>query len=585
MDVLGLSFHYHDSAACLVRDGEVVAACAEERLCRRKHTAEFPSRAIAYVLREGGIAAADLDYAAFYEKPIRKFDRLLRTTIAAWPESLVPFCSGTRQWITEKIHVVRLVQKRLGAPVPVACVPHHVSHAASAFYLSGFDRAAILTMDGVGEWATTAIGRGEGSRLEMLSEIRYPHSLGLLYSALTAYLGFRVNDAEWKVMGLAPYGKPVFLDRFRKLARQREDGSFRLDLRYFSFHTTGLRMFSQAWCDLFGAPSRAPEAELTDFHRDIAASGQRFLEELVLGLAAQARRASGERNLCIAGGVGLNAVANWRVRQECGFDDVFVQPAAGDDGGAVGAAAFLSCGILGQPRPPRLKQVFWGPGYGQDALSAFLRARGIPHEAFPDDRACCRAAAERIAANQVLGWFQGRQEFGPRALGHRSILGNPMHAGIKDLINAKVKYREAFRPFAPSVLEEQAHRFFEMAPGERLPFMVMVPPVRPEWRERLPGITHRDGSARVQTVAPDAGAFRTLLEELEGRLGIPMVLNTSFNVRGEPIVTTPEEAYDCFCRTGIDALVLGRCLVTEKPGAVDHGLGAKRSVALEGGGR
>lgn len=583
MNVLGLSFNYHDSAAALVMDGKIVAACEEERFCRRKHTAEYPALAIEYVLKEGGITLDDVTHIAFYEKPIVKFDRILRGSMAAWPRSLVPFTSGIRQWVSHKMNVVRHIKKNLGTSKPIACVPHHMSHAASTFYPSGFDEAAILTMDGVGEWATTGIGVGEGKRFKMLKEIRYPHSIGLLYSTLTSYLGFKVNDAEWKVMGLAPYGTPRYLDQFRKVALMKPDGSFRLDLSYFSHHYSGRRMFSQKWCDLFGQPMRDPESDLTEFHHDIACSGQKFVEEIILNVARAARDLTGKKDLCIAGGVGLNSVANWRIYNELDFDNVFIQPAAGDDGGALGAACFMAHGVLDEPLPGAMTHAYYGPGYAQTEIDDFLRAGGIQHEKCGGDEAVARRTAELIADNKVIGWFQGRQEFGPRALGHRSIIGNPCNPGMKDIINAKVKYREAFRPFAPSVLEDRAHVYFDMPEGLQLPFMLMVPQVRPDWRDKLPAITHEDGSGRVQTVnSSDNGVYADLLRACADTIGVPMVINTSFNVRGEPIVTTPADAWDCYLRTGIDVLVLGDCVITEKQVTVDHEAGMRRSVELEG---
>jgi carbamoyltransferase len=582
MNVLGLSFNYHDSAACLIIDGKIIAAAEEERFCRRKHTAEYPEMAIEYVLAEAGIEVKDLTHIAFYEKPIVKFDRILRGSLAAWPKSFMPFSLGVRQWMSDKIRVVKKTQKRLGTKKPIACIPHHVSHAASCYYPSAFDSAAILTMDGVGEWATTGMAHGQGKKFKMLNEIQYPHSIGLLFSAITAYLGFKVNDAEWKVMGLAPYGEPRFLDKFRQIVQMREDGSFRFDLSYFSHHYSSKRMYSKKWEQHFGAKARKPESELQDFHRDFACSGQRFVEELILNLARATQKITKEKKLCIGGGVGLNSVANWRILEETDFEEVFIQPAAGDDGGALGAASFLAYGLLDEKLPGRMTQVCFGPGYSNEEVETFLKEKNIPHEKF-DDQGLCKETARLVADNKVIGWFQGRQEFGPRALGQRSIIANPANAKMKDIINAKVKYREAFRPFAPSVLEEVAPVYFEMSEGQQLPFMLMVPQVRREWVSRLPAITHQDGSARVQTVNKlDNGIYYDMIKAVGDETGIPMVINTSFNVRGEPIVTTPHDAYDCFCRTGIDILVMENFIISVKPTEVDHDQGMQNSRDLEG---
>jgi len=582
MNVLGLSFNYHDSAACLIQDGKIIAACEEERFCRRKHTAEFPEQAIHYVLREAGLSIDEITHIAFYEKPIVKFDRIFRGSLAAWPRSFTLFSKGMRHWLSNKIRVVDQSKKRLNTRKPIACIPHHVSHAASAYYPSGFKSSAILTMDGVGEWATTGIGHGQGTTFDMINEIRYPHSIGLLFSTITAYLGFKVNDAEWKVMGLAPYGKPTLVDKFKKIVQLRKDGSFNLDLSYFSHHWCSQRMFSKKWEQLFGQKSRKPESNLTDFHRDFACSGQLIVEELILNVARASHSLTGEKRLCIGGGVGLNSVANWRILQETDFDEVFIQPAAGDDGGALGAASFMAYGLLGEPLPGPMTHAYYGPGFSNDEVEQFLVSHNIPHQKY-DEEAMCQESAKLLANNKVIGWFQGRQEFGPRSLGHRSIIGNPANPKMKDIINAKVKYREAFRPFAPSVLEEEAHIYFDINKGLKLPFMLMVPQVRSEWAPRLPAITHKDGSGRVQTVnLKDNEIYYKMIKAVGEETGIPMVINTSFNVRGEPIVTSPEQAYDCFCRTGIDILVIENFIITDKPRNVDHEEGMKYSKGLEG---
>ncbi|MGE4159869.1 MAG: carbamoyltransferase [Planctomycetota bacterium] len=581
MHVLGLSFNYHDSAACLVSNGKIVAACEEERFSRRKHDSAYPRGAIEFCLKEGGIGVPDLDHIVFYEKPLVKFDRILRVTLSEWPRALPLFADSTRQWMRGKIFVLGEIKKQTGFRKPVLTVPHHSAHAASAYYPSGFESAAILTMDGVGEWTTTAIGHGKGPRFETLREIRFPHSIGLFYSALTAYLGFKVNDAEWKVMGLAPYGKPTLLEKFRKLVQQRPDGSFRFDLSYFSHPWSRRSMITRRWEELFGAPPRARETELTDFHRDLAASGQALAEELILGVAREARRLTGEKRLCIGGGVGLNCVANWKIQSEGIFDEVFIQPGAGDDGGALGAACLVSHGILGEPRPGPMDHAFFGPSWSDDEIRAFARSRSLPHQSF-NNESLVKWTAEQIAKGEVVGFFQGRQEFGPRSLGHRSLLAHPGMPGMKDKINAKVKYREAFRPFAPAVQAEKAHLYFDMPEGLKIPYMLMTPQVRPAWRERLSAITHADGSARVQTVDKKVDPlFHALLGAVEQQTGAAVLLNTSFNVRGEPLVTSPGDAWDCYVRSGIDVLVMGTLAFTQKPATVDHEAALRHSVSLE----
>jgi carbamoyltransferase len=582
MHVLGLSFDYHDASAVLIGRGRVLAAAAEERFARRKHTAEFPTQAIAYCLREAGLGIDEVDHVVFYEKPYRKFDRILISALATWPRSYRVFLKAMPLWLVHKLHLAREIRKKLGQKRrAVQFSSHHLSHAASAFLPSPFEEAAILTADGVGEWATTSFGRGRGTDLELEQEIRFPHSLGLYYSALTAYLGFKVNDAEWKVMGLAPYGEPRYVEQFRRLLDVREDGSFALDMRYFSHHHSTSSMINRRYERLLGAPRRRPEAEMTDFHRDVARSGQQVLEEAMLRIARALRKRTGLRKLCIGGGVGLNCVANWKILCDAGFDGIFIQPAAGDDGGALGAAAYVYNSVLGQPRIEPMRHAALGPQFTPDEIRSALDAAGARYVRL-DEEALCTETAQRLEAGEIVGWFQGRMEFGPRALGSRSILGNPMRADMKDRINARVKYRESFRPFAPSVPLEDAPRFFEVPDGLESPFMLLVPPVRPSMRSRIPAVTHQDGSARLQTVTnSEHPLYHRLLRAFGARTGVPVLLNTSFNVRGEPIVCTPADAWNCFVKTGIDCLVIGPFVVDQKQGPVDHEAGMRRSIALE----
>jgi carbamoyltransferase len=580
--VLGISCFYHDAAAALLRDGELLAAAEEERFNRQKHYNGFPALAVEYCLREAGITIDGVDHIVFYEKPLPKFARILETVIAEWPRSYSLWMRGVPMWVTTKLDHRRLFRRALGTDKPILFCAHHTSHAASAFLASEFDEAAILTADGVGEWTTTAWGAGRGSKIALTHEIRFPHSIGLFFSALTAYLGFRVNDAEWKVMGLAPYGRPRYLDEFRRTVDLRPDGSFRLNLDYFAHCYSTRRMFNRRWEDLFGQPARRAEAPLTEFHADMARSGQTMVEEALLGIARHVRAETGLRNICIGGGVGLNSVANWRILREAGFDRIFVQPAAGDSGGALGAALYVYNTVLGRPRRFVMRHAYYGPSFAEDQVAAVLRRHGARWRVVDSEEDLLRETAGWIAAGNVVGWFQGRMEFGPRALGSRSLVADPRNPKMKEIINAKVKFREAFRPFAPSVVKERATEYFDMPAGLDAPFMLLVPPVRPEKRGIIPAVTHEDGSGRVQTVTEEQnGRYYRLVRAFGELTGVPVVLNTSFNVRGEPIVCSPEDAYRTFTNTGIDMLVLGNHVVTEKAAPVDFEAGRRRSEHLE----
>ncbi len=584
MHILGLSCWYHDAAACLVRDGEVVAAAQEERFSRVKHDARFPRNAVAYCLREAGITTDDLGAVAFYDKPFLKFERLLETYLATTPRGLRSFVRAMPLWLKQKLWIPDLLKRELGFEGTLLFPEHHESHAASAFFPSPFERAAFLTTDGVGEWATTSFGTGDGNRLRIRAELHFPHSLGLLYSAFTYFCGFRVNSGEYKLMGLAPYGEPRYTDLIlNELLDLRADGSFRLNLDRFTF-AHGLRMTGAPFARLFGGPRREPEAPITQREMDLARSVQAVTEEAVLRMARHVHRETGEENLCLAGGVALNCVANGRLLREGPFERLWIQPAAGDAGGALGAALMAWHVHAGGPRDfagqndggpgDAMRGSYLGPAFSDDEVAAFLDAEGVPYERHPDEEALVEAVAEDLAAGKVVGWFQGRMEFGPRALGHRSILADPRGRDVQRVVNLKVKFRESFRPFAPSVLAERAADYFELdAPS---PYMLLVAPVRGaavagEGLDRLrhidspvPAVTHVDGSARVQTVHRAASPlYHRLLEAFEARTGCPVLVNTSFNVRGEPVVCTPAEAYACFRQTHLDVLALGSCVVTK----------------------
>ncbi len=582
MNILGLSCYYHDGGVALVRDGQLVAAAEEERFNRKKHYSGFPEHALAYCLKEGGITLDEVDHIGFYEKPLTKFNRLLETILADWPKTYPTWIKSLPIWLTQKLNMTKTLQQELNSDREILFCQHHLSHAASAFLVSPFREAAIISADGVGEWTTTAWGVGRGVDLDFSGEISFPHSVGLLFSAITAYLGFRVNDAEWKVMGLAPYGKPTHMDKFHEVVDIRDDGSFRLRMEYFDFTHSTSRTISRKWEQLFGRPQRPQESELDDFHRDIAHSGQKIVEEIMVKIAGHVQRETGMKNLCVAGGVGLNCVANWRMLQETDFEDIYIQPAAGDSGGALGTAFYIYNSVLKNERSFVMRHGHWGPSFTDDEVAATLKSNDANFEVFDREEALLEKTAEMIDQGKVIGWFQGRLEFGPRALGARSLVADARNPKMKDIINAKVKFREAFRPFAPSVLKERAHEYFEMPEGFDAPFMLLVPMVHKHKREVLPAITHADGTGRVQTVTEeDNGRYYRLIKTFEKRTGIPVVINTSFNVRGEPIVCTPQDAYNTFVNTGIDVMVIGNCVVTEKPGDVDFGAGMKRSVTLE----
>jgi carbamoyltransferase len=599
VNILGISAFYHDSAAALVRDGKIIAAAQEERFSRKKHDFAFPQNAIEYCLKEAGIGYPDLDHVAFYDKPLLKFERLLETYFAYAPAGFGSFLQAMPLWLREKLHLPRLLDKGLGRQFKgrYLFLEHHESHAASAFFPSPFEEAAILTVDGVGEWATSTIGLGVGNKIQLTHEQRFPHSLGLLYSAFTYYTGFRVNSGEYKLMGLAPYGEPRFADLIRsKLVDLKSDGSFRMDMQYFNY-CQGLTMTNARFDALFGQPPRNPEGELTQFYMDIAASIQKVTEEIMLGMTRHAQAVTNQKDLCLAGGVALNCVCNGRILREGPFENIWIQPAAGDAGGALGAALFVWYQLLDNEReieqPDAQHGSLLGPDIHDDDVRAFLDSAGAVYEFMANDNALYDEVAGLIADQKVIGWVQGRMEFGPRALGSRSILGDARSREMQKLMNLKTKFRESFRPFAPAVLRERVHDFFETRADQESPYMLLVAQVHPSKRtsngaslqeargfaklavERsaIPAVTHVDLSARIQTVdAERHGRFYGLLKQFEKKTGCPVVINTSFNIRGEPIVCTTQDAYRCFMATNMDVLVVGRFLLRKEkqPHAQQH---------------
>ena len=600
MNILGISAFYHDSAAALVRDGDIVAAAQEERFTRKRHDERFPENAVLYCLEEAELAAKDLDAVVFYEKPLLKFERLLETYVAFAPRGLLSFFRAMPPWLQQKLHLPREIDNGLGREYrgPIYFARHHESHAASAFFPSPFEEAAILTLDGVGEWTTTSWGVGRGNTIELREEIRFPHSLGLLYSAFTYYTGFRVNSGEYKLMGLAPYGTPVFAPLIREhLIEVRDDGSYRLDMRYFNY-CQGLTMTNARFHRLFGGPPRKPDAPLTQRDMDLAASIQVVIEEVILNTARHVQAKTGLKDLCLAGGVALNCVANGKLLREGPFENLWIQPAAGDAGGALGAALYGWYQILGNQRTPQLRDAqhgtYLGPQFDDAQVRAQLDKLGAVYRHYDSEGELTAAVAEELANGKIVGHFAGRAEFGPRTLGHCSILGDPRAPEMQSRMNLAVKFRESFRPFAPSIIEGKQSAYFEMEADS--PYMLLVANVRENSRRKLtseqgkltgidklkvprselPAVTHVDYSARVQTVGADRSPrFSAVLEAFEKRTGCPVLLNTSFNVRGEPMVNTPEDAYRCFMATGMDVLVVGNFLLQKSAqpqmeGAAEH---------------
>ena len=592
MNILGISCYYHDAAAALLRDGQLVAAAEEERFSRKKHDYDFPQTAIDFCLESGGIQGRDVDYVAFFEKPFRKFDRILMTALQTYPKSYKVFRESMITWMIDKLWVASKISSQLGIPKDrILFCEHHMSHAASAFLCSPFEESAILTVDGVGEWVTGTWGVGRGNQIDLRKQMMFPHSLGLLYSAFTAFLGFEVNEGEYKVMGMAPYGKPRYVDKVWKLIRQDGDGSFSLDMDYFCFHRSTDKTFNGRFTQLFGEP-RPPKmlffteesgfptyfgdppsnynelCKLNQHYADIAASIQRVTEEVLLGMARSIKKETGMKRLCIAGGVGLNSVANSRILRETGFEELFVQPSAGDGGGALGAALWADNMLLGNPRRFRMDHAYWGKAYGPGEVRDFLEQNHIPYQHIEDDDRLLDVVVDRLQNGKVIGWFQDRFEWGPRALGNRSIIADPRNPHMKDIVNTKIKFREPYRPFAPSVLAECAEKYFDLPrAAQHYParYMLYVVPVRECKQSSLPAITHVDGTGRLQTVFRQTNPrYYGLIERFAQATGMPAVLNTSFNLKGEPVVNTPANAFNTYSKSEMDMLVLGNFIVEKQ---------------------
>ncbi len=553
MNILGLSCWYHDAAAALLIDGKIVAAGAEERFTRKKHDFDLPRRAIDFVLDFAGISLDDVDYVVFYEKPIVKFERILASYVSTAPLSFMAYISAMPLWLRQKLWLPRALRDEIGYAGEVLYCDHHLAHAAGAFLASPFDEAAIVNIDGVGEWATTTTGHGRGHSVELTREIRFPHSLGLLYSAVTAHLGFRVNNDEYKVMGLASYAEPSYMDEMDKLIHLHDDGSFELDMSYFRYHY-GLSMLSPKGEALLGE-KREPESELHERHMAVAASVQAKLEEAELNLIRAVREQTDSKNLCMGGGVALNCVANTRLLEEGGFDNLWIQPATGDDGGAVGAALWAWNQVLDNEERWQLRDAFLGPEFTDAEILADLESRDVPFEDVGIET-IPRRAAELVYANRIVGWFQGRMEWGPRALGSRSLLANPCNPEMKDILNDRVKHREDFRPFAPVMPAEVMMEYIQLPILS--PYMLLIGDVVEDKRALIPSVTHTDNTARPQSVERSVNPlYYDALREFEKLSGVPVMINTSFNVRGEPIVCTPADGFNCFAGTGIDDLLIG----------------------------
>ncbi len=592
MYILGISCFYHDSAAALLKDGVLVAAAEEERFSRKKHDYGFPERAIDFCLQKGQVTAQDLDYVVFYEKPFLKFERILMTTLDTTPQSWRVFREAMISWFKEKLWVKNLILSKLNiSPNRLLFTEHHIAHAAAAFLCSPFEEAAIMTIDGVGEWTTAALGRGKASwngqdqnSIELFKEIKFPHSLGLLYSAFTAFLGFKVNNGEYKVMGMAPYGQPRYVDKVLKLIEIQDDGSFWLDMDYFSYHYSHNRTFNSKFAELF-APGRPPEEEFytrlmevppdisqealdrNQHYADVAASIQAVTEEVILKMVNYLQAETGLKKLCMAGGVALNSVANGRILRETAFEDIYIQPAAGDSGAALGAALYVYHVLLQKPRHFILEHAYWGEEYGPDEVRTFLEQNAIPYTLIEDDDKLMDILVDDLLEGKVIGWFQGRFEWGPRALGNRSILADPRRADMKDIVNSKIKFREPYRPFAPVILEEKTADFFELSDVARhypTRFMLMVFPIKEDKWDVIPAVTHVGGTGRLQTIKRETNPrYYGLIEKFAQATGVPVILNTSFNLRGEPIVNTPANAFNTFSKSGLDSLVLGNFLITK----------------------
>lgn len=571
MNILGISALYHDSAACLIKDGEVVAAAQQERFTRKKHDQSFPKEAIEYVLREGKISAKDIDYVAFYEKPYLKFERLLYQFIETFPRGIGAFTDSLPSWLTEKLTVPNAIAD-MGITAKTHYLEHHLSHAAGSYFASPFKESAILTMDGVGEWATTTMGRGKDNSLELFREIRFPHSIGLLYSAITAYLGFSVNNSEYKVMGLAPYGKNVYKKEFDELIQIHPDNSFSLNMKYFAYHYAK-HMNTKEMETLFGQPPREKEGPVTEFHQNVAASLQAKTEEVIFALLHELHRETKSKNVCLSGGVALNSVANGKILSHTPFENIFIQPASGDAGSAMGAALYVNNVIQKNTKRYHLKSAFLGPHYSNAEVKKVLDEKNVKYSTFKNDEELVKETAKLIWENNVIGWFQGRMEWGPRALGSRSILSNATNPEMQDILNLRVKHREKFRPFAPVIPAEDVPDWFDA--DEPVPepadYMLMVYPVKKEKRKKIPAVTHVDGTGRLQTIREHQHPrYYNLIRAFEKHSKVPILINTSFNIRGEPIVCTPADAYRCMMGTGIDYLVVENFLIKRSDNLKDE---------------
>ncbi len=597
MNILGVSCYYHDAAAALLQDGMLIAAAEEERFSRVKHDSDFPKHSIEFCLKQGGITANDLDYVVFYEKPLIKFERILMTTLGQFPRSYPVFRESMITWFNEKLWIKSQLQNDIGISADkILFIEHHLSHAASALFASPFDEAAILTIDGVGEWTTATIGRGTAdwnrsdgeqreNKIDLIREVKFPHSLGLLYSAFTAWLGFQVNEGEYKVMGMAPYGSPKYVDDVYKLVDVNEDGSFKLNMDYFSFHYSTHSTYNRKFTDLFG-DARRPESEfyttitnpkkdhphwsdtsaaVNQHFADVAASIQHVTEEMILKMARHVHEKTGSQNLVMAGGVALNSVANGRVIKETPFENVFIQPAAGDSGGALGAALYAYHVLLGKPRKFVMEHAYWGQEYSVDEMRSAIEAKGFAYDLIEDDEKLLDQVVDRLTNAKVVSWFRGRFEWGPRALGHRSILADPRSIEMKEVVNTKIKFREPFRPFAPVILEDRASEYFDFpSPEKYYParYMLLVSAIHEDKRDKIQAVCHVGGTGRLQTIRREWNpAYYRVVEKFGQATGVPVLLNTSYNLRGEPIVTTPQNALYTFGKSDIDALVMGQFLV------------------------
>ncbi len=569
MRILGISCYYHDAAAALIEDGKVVAAAAEERFSRIKHDSGFPRQAIEFCIKKGEIQAGDLNWVVFYEKPFLKFERITLSFLATVPWARQSFVNAYKVWLKDKLWIKATLAKELKiSSKKILFSGHHLSHASSAFYTSPFKTAALLTCDGVGEWTTTAWGRAKGGRIFLENEVKFPHSLGLFYSTFTQFLGFRINNGEYKVMGLAPYGEPRFVDKVDKLIQQSTDGSYHLNLDYFSFHLSDKLSFNEKFVKLFAVKPVEPKKNdrVVQVYADIAASAQKVLEEKLLVIAKNLHKETGEENLCYSGGVALNGVANWRIFKEAGFKNIFIQPAAGDSGGALGAALYLYYHVLGRPRISCLKHVFWGEENKKEEIKQFLTEENIKAVELPNKKIVERVIS-LLVRQKVVGWIRGRFEWGPRALGARSILADPRSKKMKDLVNAKIKFREPFRPFAPVALYEKGNEYFDIAKNvvqQPLEYMLAVVPVKKEWRAKLGATTHVNGTSRPQLIKKFVNPlYYDVIKSFGQKTGVSVLLNTSFNLKGEPIVNSYKEAHSTFMKSGIDALILENYLIVK----------------------